>query len=124
MTTSPHSHDWRGIDTGRMCKVCGEIDTMTARETARDYYLASGQANSAPTQATLDRIDTTEHHKVLAELDPWLRLRGAAPQLLEALLVSLPTLESWANGLTGVDSRIDEVIVQVRAAIKAAKGEL
>ena len=59
-----------------------------------------------------------EHAAVLAELDPWLQLRDAAPQLLEALLVSLPNLE-WAN-LHG--SRCDEVIVQVKNAIKAARG--
>lgn len=32
----------------------------TREEIARDYYLASGRGNSAPTRATLDRIDAVQ----------------------------------------------------------------
>lgn len=37
----------------------------TREEIARDYYLASGRANSAPTQATLARIDAENIPRVL-----------------------------------------------------------
>jgi hypothetical protein len=40
----------------------------TREEIARDYYLASGRANSAPTQATLNRIDGLEALKKTADV--------------------------------------------------------
>jgi hypothetical protein len=39
----------------------------TREEIVRDYYLASGRANSAPTQATLDRIDAVQALEKVAD---------------------------------------------------------
>jgi hypothetical protein len=98
--TQPHIHDWRGIDTGRMCYVCGEIETMTFQP---------------------------DHHKVLAEIDPWLRLRDAAPAMLVELEHELEDIECWLR-YEGICQDMKDSLSHrhliISQVVKSAKGEL